>query len=220
MLFYRNCNLTCGRAPIIVENMGLYTPLEISSIVDNKLDSSMAAALRGISRRLPRPGPRSFILRSHEYYLRAIISFPRTPTHCKFEMIANIETAKDVEASELLSQLRDQSLGPSTVRRLVGDLTAVLAKHLLEIPQLSEKVAVVVILRSGLAMVDPFLAAFPENCDTVTYHLGLFREKESLRPIEYYNRLPMKSPKIKRAYILDPLVATGGTAKAAIDILK
>ncbi|KAJ5760134.1 hypothetical protein N7520_007290 [Penicillium odoratum] len=135
-------------------------------------------------------------------------------------MASNITLIENAEASNILSQLRDQSISSAAVRRLVSELTASLTKHVLTPPSADEKVAVIVILRSGLAMADSFLAAFPDDADTVTYHLGLFREKESLRPIEYYNKLPAKSPKIKRAYILDPLVATGGTAKAAIDILR
>ncbi|KAJ5947054.1 hypothetical protein N7466_000069 [Penicillium verhagenii] len=135
-------------------------------------------------------------------------------------MASNITLIENAEASETLSQLRDQSISSAAVRRLVSELTANLTKSVIKPPAADERIAVIVILRSGLAMADSFLAAFPEDADTVTYHLGLFREKESLRPIEYYNKLPAKSPKIKHAYILDPLVATGGTAKAAIDILR
>ncbi|KAJ5785677.1 uncharacterized protein N7503_010889 [Penicillium pulvis] len=135
-------------------------------------------------------------------------------------MASNITLIENAEASKTLSQLRDQSISSAAVRRLVSELTANLTKSVITPPTPDERIAVIVILRSGLAMADSFLAAFPEDADTVTYHLGLFREKVSLRPIEYYNKLPAKSPKIKRAYILDPLVATGGTAKAAIDILK
>lgn len=135
-------------------------------------------------------------------------------------MPSNLHLIENAEASTILSQLRDQSLSSARVRRLVSELTASLTTHVIKAPEPDERIAVIVILRSGLAMADSFLAAFPEDADTVTYHLGLFREKESLRPIEYYNKLPGKSPKIKRAYILDPLVATGGTARAAIEILK
>ncbi|KAJ5218196.1 uncharacterized protein N7498_000295 [Penicillium cinerascens] len=134
--------------------------------------------------------------------------------------ISNITSISDNEASKILTQLRDQTLKPIAVRRLVAKLTATLTKYVLKTPEPGEQIAVVVVLRSGLAMAEPFLDAFPEDSDVVTYHLGLFREKQSLRPVEYYNKLPRKSPLIKRAYILDPLVATGGTARAAIDILK
>jgi uracil phosphoribosyltransferase len=50
------------------------------------------------------------------------------------------------------------------------------------------------------------------------FHLGLFREKVSLQPVEYYQKLP-PSPTVDVLYILDPLVATGGTAVAAVTML-
>lgn len=137
-----------------------------------------------------------------------------------FEMTSNLRVVNDAEASRIISKLRNESLKPAVVRRLVRELTTALTPYALKPPCPGEQIAVVVILRSGLAMADPFLAALPEDADVVVHHLGLFREKESLRPVEYYNKLPLKSPRIKRAYILDPLVATGGTAKAATNILK
>lgn len=50
-------------------------------------------------------------------------------------------------------------------------------------------------------------------------HLGLFREKTTLQPIEYYSRLP-KDNSFDLCYILDPIIATGGTTAAAIDMIK
>lgn len=69
-------------------------------------------------------------------------------------------------------------------------------------------------------MSDSFLAQFPPAADVTVYHLGLFRERETLQPVEYYNKLPVKHVRIKRAYVVDPLIATGGTAAAAISILR
>lgn len=51
------------------------------------------------------------------------------------------------------------------------------------------------------------------------YHIGLYREKTTLMPVEYYNRLP-HSNSLDVCYILDPMIATGGSAIAAIDTLK
>lgn len=135
-------------------------------------------------------------------------------------MAANITTSSDPKVSQIISELRDESLRPPVVRQLVRDLTTILSKEVIKPSSKGEQIAVIVILRSGLVMADPFLAALPEDVDAVVHHLGLFREKESLRPVEYYNKLPPKSPKIKRAYILDPLVATGGTTKAAIQVMR
>lgn len=135
-------------------------------------------------------------------------------------MSKSFTVPSDPEATKLLAQLRDTSLPPAVVRRVTRDLTASLTKHVLTLPQSDEQIAIIVVLRSGLAMVDPVMAFFPDDADTVIYHLGMFREKVSLQPVEYYNKLPPKNPRIKRAYVLDPLIATGGTATAVIGILK
>jgi uracil phosphoribosyltransferase len=51
------------------------------------------------------------------------------------------------------------------------------------------------------------------------WHLGLFRDERTLRPVEYYNKLP-DSATVELCLILDPMLATGGSATAAIDVLK
>jgi len=136
--------------------------------------------------------------------------------------MSNITICSDEAFSSNLTQLRDQTLKPAAVRALVSKLTTILSQGVAaEDPiQADEQVAVIVILRSGLAMTEAFMQSLPEDANTVIYHIGLFREKHTLQPVEYYNKLPPKSPKVKRAFILDPLIATGGTAQAAISILK
>ena len=57
----------------------------------------------------------------------------------------------------------------------------------------------------------------PEN--TSVLHIGLFREKVSLQPVEYYNKLPAE-PTVDQVFILDPLIATGGTAVACVQMIK
>lgn len=71
------------------------------------------------------------------------------------------------------------------------------------------------ILRAGLGMTDALLSLFPS---APVYHLGLYREKVTLQPVEYYSKLP-PSPPIDNIFLLDPLIATGGTACAAITML-
>jgi len=132
----------------------------------------------------------------------------------------NARIVWDPALSPTLSRLRDQSLHPSDVRALIAQITAILAKDAVIPPSPDEQVAIIVILRSGLAMMESFVSQLPKNADMIICHLGLFREKESLQPVEYYNKLAPKSPKIKHGYILDPIIATGGTASAAINILK
>lgn len=82
--------------------------------------------------------------------------------------------------------------------------------------ELKQRVGLVPILRSGLGLVDGFLSLFP---DAPVLHLGLYREKITLQPVEYYNKLP-PSPNVDICYVLDPIVATGNTAVATINILK
>lgn len=136
-------------------------------------------------------------------------------------MAPNSFLVSDPAYGPVLSKLRQGVERPATVRALVGELTKILTKNAVkEAASPDEKIAVIVILRSGLAMMEPFVDCLPEDTDMVIHHIGLFRERQTLQPVEYYNKLPLKAPNIKRAYVLDPLVATGGTAGAAISILR
>lgn len=72
------------------------------------------------------------------------------------------------------------------------------------------------VLRSGQAMLDAALTICPESVPA--YHLGLFRDPSSLQPIEYYNKLPGSlSAKSIQVFVLDPLLATGGTIISAVE---
>lgn len=126
-------------------------------------------------------------------------------------------------ATTIIERLRDRSLRPGEVRAQIAAITRLLATKAIamsgEVVD-DEQIAIVVILRSGMAMMEPFVAELPPDADMVIYHLGLFREKETLQPVEYYNKLAPKNPRIKRGFVLDPLIATGGTSSAAIQILK
>lgn len=83
------------------------------------------------------------------------------------------------------------------------------------------RLCLVPILRSGLGLTDSFLAVLPAS--TEVHHLGLFREENTLNAVEYYNKLPQPSKDkqhVHTAFIVDPIIATGNTACAAIQILK
>ena len=82
--------------------------------------------------------------------------------------------------------------------------------------EIEEKIGLVPVLRAGLGMADAMLQALPE-CSV--WHLGLYRDHTTLKPVTYYNKLPAK-PDMDLALVLDPMLATGGSAIAAIDILK
>jgi uracil phosphoribosyltransferase len=81
---------------------------------------------------------------------------------------------------------------------------------------LRERVGLVPILRAGLGMVEGIWNLMP---NAEVWHIGLFRDEQTLEPVEYYNRLPV-SPTVDVCLVLDPMLATGGSAVAAIDILK
>ena len=82
--------------------------------------------------------------------------------------------------------------------------------------KLSERVAIVPVMRAGLGMLDPMLDLIP-SADV--HHIGMYRVKESLLPIQYYNKLP-KECNSDVAYILDPMIATAGTLNAVVGQLK
>lgn len=82
--------------------------------------------------------------------------------------------------------------------------------------KLQEEVGLVPILRAGLGMVDGIHEMIP---GAQVWHLGFYRDERTLRPVSYYNKLPVE-PTVQVCLILDPMLATGGSATAAIDVLK
>ena len=79
-----------------------------------------------------------------------------------------------------------------------------------------KKLAVVPILRAGLGMVDGMLAMIPA---AKVGHIGLYRDPETLDPVEYYCKLPEDCSE-REVFVVDPMLATGGSAVAAIQMLK
>src|SRR5438477_5040104 len=82
--------------------------------------------------------------------------------------------------------------------------------------QLRQEIGLVPILRSGLGMVDGILELLPS---AEVWHIGLYRDEKTLRPVEYYNKLPVE-PRVQICFVLDPMLATGGSAVATVEILK
>ena len=132
-----------------------------------------------------------------------------------------------------LAVLRDEDTEPKKFREVVRELAWLLGYEALEdvkvrprqittpmeemeASELGERIGLVPILRAGLGMVDAMLELMPT---AQVWHLGLFRDERTLRPVEYYNKLP-DSASVDLCLILDPMLATGGSATAAIDVLK
>jgi uracil phosphoribosyltransferase len=82
--------------------------------------------------------------------------------------------------------------------------------------ELAEKVGLVPILRAGLGMVDGIWELMPS---AEVWHIGIYRDHKTLQPVQYYNKLPV-SPTVQVCLVLDPMLATGGSAVATVDILK
>ncbi|MCX6028607.1 MAG: uracil phosphoribosyltransferase [Chloroflexi bacterium] len=132
-----------------------------------------------------------------------------------------------------LAILRDKSTGPKKFRELIRELSILLAYEAtadlglkdvdVETPmgtahcrQLTETIGLVPVLRAGLGMVEGIWEMMPGS---EVWHIGLFRDERTLRPVHYYNKLPV-SPTVQVCLILDPMLATGGSATATVDILK
>jgi uracil phosphoribosyltransferase len=101
----------------------------------------------------------------------------------------------------------DLKLQPTAIHT---PLAAMTGQHL------AEKVGLVPVLRAGLGMAEAMLEMLPE---ATVWHLGLYRDHRTLKPVTYYNKLPAQ-PDMDVAIVLDPMLATGGTTTVAIDILK
>lgn len=124
-----------------------------------------------------------------------------TPPPLFRDLVAEISQFLLYEATQ------DIPLQPVTVPTPLADCPA---------GEIAAKVGLVPVLRAGLGMADAMLDAMPE---AAVWHIGLYRDHATLKPVTYYNKLPPK-PDMDVALVLDPMLATGGSAIEAIRILK
>jgi uracil phosphoribosyltransferase len=132
-----------------------------------------------------------------------------------------------------LTLLRAKSTGCEGFRAVIRRIARALAVHALadvatrertiDTPlepckgwEIAESVVLVPVLRAGIGLVDGFLDALPE---ARVLHLGLVRDEETLRPSCYLSKLASLRPD-ERVYVLDPMLATGGSAVAALDMVR
>lgn len=133
-----------------------------------------------------------------------------------------------------LSILRDKNTGVKEFREVVGEMAALMCYEAtrnlptqeveIETPMAKtrvrvlagKKMAIVPILRAGLGMVDSIISLIPS---AKIGHIGLFRDPETHEPVEYYCKMPPDISE-RQVFIVDPMLATGGSASAAIQILK
>lgn len=132
-----------------------------------------------------------------------------------------------------LTRLRDSTTQPAEFRSLVRRLAALLAyeatqdlhvrQQSVQTPltttaghRLDQRIGLVPILRAGLGMVDPIIDLIP---DAEVWHLGLYRDEQTAQPVEYYSKLPPGRP-VDVGLVLDPMLATGGSAASALAALQ
>ncbi len=145
----------------------------------------------------------------------------------------NVYSSTHPLVAHKLTRLRDRTTDPRTFRELVREIAVLLTyeatadlnlrPRLVETPlapfngaEVLERIGLVPILRAGLGMVDGVWELLPS---AEVWHIGLYRDERTLKPVEYYNKLPIE-PTVSLCLVLDPMLATGGSAAATVDILK
>lgn len=118
------------------------------------------------------------------------------------ELATEVATLMGFEAT------RDLALEPVEIETPICKTTVNMLK--------GEDIAIVPILRAGLGFVDGMLALVP---NAKVGHIGLYRDPETHEPVEYYCKLPVDIEK-RKIFVVDPMLATGGSAVAAIDFIK
>jgi uracil phosphoribosyltransferase len=147
--------------------------------------------------------------------------------------VAKVVVSSHPIVQHKLARLRDIRTPPAEFRQVVRTLAVLLGQEAMcdldtvagEVAtplgpaatrHLADIVGIVPILRAGLGMADGILDLIPE---AEVWHIGLFRDEATLRPTEYYNKFPLR-PRVTIALLVDPMLATGGSAVRACEILK
>ncbi|MGD9643003.1 MAG: uracil phosphoribosyltransferase [Elusimicrobiales bacterium] len=145
----------------------------------------------------------------------------------------NVHISKHPVVLDKIARLRDRKTSVTDFRRLMGELAMFLAHDALlnarvkkarvrtpvgvaDAMRLSHDLVFVAILRAGLGMVDGLLKMYPE---AKLAHIGIYRDEETLKPVKYYVRLP-ENVADSLVVIADPMLATGGSAVEAVEIMK
>ena len=147
--------------------------------------------------------------------------------------MSNVFPSRHPLVAHKLTRLRDRNTDPTKFRELLREIatlmtyeaTADLAtvSRQVETPlawmdgtELTHRIGLVPILRAGLGMVEGVWSLIPS---AEVWHIGLYRDEKTLKPVQYYNKLPIE-PTVSVCLVLDPMLATGGSATATVDLLK
>lgn len=148
-------------------------------------------------------------------------------------MVSNVHLIQHPLVDHHLTKLRDLATNSAAFRQTLRPLTGLLAIEATRDLRLADRtvttplqetagkevcdrVGLIPILRAGLGMVETVLEFLPES---EVWHLGLYRDEETAEPVEYYRKFPPSHP-VDVALVLDPMLATGGSAAAACTTLE
>ena len=132
-----------------------------------------------------------------------------------------------------LTLMRDKNTKPKKFRQLIREISMLLCYEatadlnttpltvespldMAEGVEMLDKVGLIPVLRAGLGMVEGIWEMMP---GAEVWHIGLYRDERTLKPVSYYNKLPT-NPTVQVCFVLDPMLATGGSAVATVDLLK
>ncbi len=148
--------------------------------------------------------------------------------------MANVHVLDHPLIQHKLAILRDKNTGTKEFRALIGEIAGLMCYEAtrnlptveveVETPMTvakcrmlsGKKLAIVPVLRAGLGMVGAMVEVIPS---AKIGHIGLYRDPETHKPVEYYCKLP-EDIENRQVYVVDPMLATGGSAVAASDFLK
>lgn len=150
-----------------------------------------------------------------ENFMKNVTVFDHPLIAHKITKLCDVSTGTK-EFREIVSELA-MLMGYEAFRDLTTtekEITTPLTK--IKSPVVTENITIVPILRAGLGMVDGLLSLFPT---ARVGHIGLYRDEETLQPHEYYCKLP-KEAADGQVIVVDPALATGGSAAAALDFIK
>lgn len=145
----------------------------------------------------------------------------------------NVHVSRHPLVMDKIARLRDRRTNVADFRRLMGELAMLLAHDaflnarvkkvkvrtpvgVADAQKLSHDLVFVSILRAGLGMTDGLVKLYPE---AKLAHIGIYRDEETLKPVKYYVRLP-ENVADSLVVIADPMLATGGSAVEAVEIMK
>ena len=133
----------------------------------------------------------------------------------KLTLLRNV-TTDSKKFRELIREIAAMLAYEATMDLAVSEVEVQTPLQITKGTALMELIGLVPILRSGLGMVEGVYELMPGS---EVWHIGLYRDERTLKPVAYYNRLPIE-PTVSVCLVLDPMLATGGSAVATVDILK